>query len=403
MKVIKIKATINIRKAVHRFYPPKEKKKASWQTPQNSKQPTAKAPSRSVAAHKKIYPSPPLTDFPERVIIITDKNYAQVCSKLAEALSSNGIEAGFIDATRNTMNSPIVKKLFEGNHSRMLAIYYDPVDMRKNVFTQKINSPKDMPWGLYHGSSYYRVDNMILEHNLAIRRKNKKKAIKSKPYHKPNRLNWLKTMNRYYDSLTPLVMCGTECLLSINPRSVWLGQPQRFDKPFDTKKKPNMVGHITTPSINRHVKKGTGHIQQAFDKVRFIPTQIVGYPKVPHHICKELLTKAGFFVMTMTEYDSGLGYAGLEALSHSCLLMSKNSKNAKLIQSPVINVRTPRHIINKLKYYVDNPDEYQHTRKQQFIWAKTNFSYPGIADRFRRIINATIDSNWKPPLKFRKM
>lgn len=390
-----MKATINIRKAVHRFYPPKEKRKAAWLPPGKPKKtqpaPEAPPPKTLRSPPKKVYPSPPLTDFPERIIIITDKNYAQVCSKLAEALSIEGIDAGFIDAKHETMDSPIVKKLFQGDHSRMLAIYYDPVDGRRNVFTQKINSPNDMPWALYRGSSYYRVDNLVMEDRI------------TKPDAPENRLEWLRLMNEYYDSLTPLIMCGTECLLSINPRSVWLGQPQRFDRPFNIKKKPDTAGHITTPSLSRDIKKGTGRIRKAFDKIDFIPTQIIGYPRVSHDECEEFLDKLGFFIIAMMKYDGGLGYTGLEALDHSCLVISKNSKNAKLIQSPIIDAKTPGQLIKKLKYYVDNPDEYHHTRKQQFMWARTNFSYHGIASRLKRIINAAIDNNWKPPLKFRKL
>jgi hypothetical protein len=199
-------------------------------------------------------------------------------------------------------------------------------------------------------------------------------------------------------------MVGTEDLLSINPRSMFLGQPQIF--PSFIKKKPlKMIGHITTPSPLRNIKKGTHLIRQGFNKIDFLETKIIGYPRVKHDVCIDLLTKAGIGVATMTDWDYGMGYVGLESLAYSCLTMSKNSVHAKAIKSPIIDVRKPNDIINKAKYYHDNPSEYEHVRHQQYLWAEQNFSHRAISRRFRDIIQFIIDNNWKATAtnKFRRL
>jgi len=191
---------------------------------------------------KSIPTSKPLEEFPQRIVLITDKNYASIFNKWQKALQTIGIDTVYIDARRRFINDKFVQDAFKIEPSQLLALYYDPGDRTGNVrmFTRKINTTPDIPWGLIRGSSLYRVSNIKLE-TAALQRMNRysnpTKSYASKP-HIPA-YSRITHMNRTFDNKTPLVLCGTECLLGINPQSMFIGQPQEFRESFDTNKKPN--------------------------------------------------------------------------------------------------------------------------------------------------------------------
>jgi hypothetical protein len=356
--------------------------------------------------------SPPLKAFPEKIIIITDKNYSNVCGKLEEALNGKGMNAVYINARKSGMNDPAVIEAFKGDHSGMLVLYYDPGDTKGTIryYTPNINAPPDIPWGLLRGSSYYRVDNLAMECSrkpvpgnaygkTVIKKVNGriyKTANRKTTYKKtvPYNIAGIRKMNEFFDSLTPLVLIGTECLLTKNPRSMFLGQAQRFDDDFKEDKPLKKVGHITSSSPINNLKKGTNLIRDAFNKIDFIDTGIIGKPKVEHEECMRFFDEIGISVLSMTRFDSGLGYTGLESLSKSCLCISKNSVNAPMIGSPVVNAGSPKELIERVSYFHDNPEEYERVRRYQHDWGRKNFSYEAVADRFREILKYTIDHRW---------
>jgi len=205
-------------------------------------------------------------------------------------------------------------------------------------------------------------------------------------------LSKIQKMNEYFDSGTPLVMCGTECLLDINPKSVFLGQPQKF-LAYNPDKKPDSIGHIAT-SNQSDIHKGTNKIAQAFDKIDFIPAEIIGRKKVPHDQCMSFMDRMGMFVATMTDFNSGIGYTTLEAASRSCLVMSKTPIQSRKIKSKVLHVRNPDILISMTRHFVNNPDIYEKTRREQYDWFVNNFSYNAIANRFRKLVTDAIDEGW---------
>lgn len=343
-----------------------------------------------------------LTAFPERVILITDKNYANICGKMQNCLTNDGIDVRSINARQMTMNDPYVIECFDGDHSKMLVIYYEPGNMKGETrfFTPNINAPPEIPWGLLRGSSQYRVDNLKMQSGQSnIVKKNghiyKRFTKAGSPPTRRHNIGKLRTMNKFFDSSTPLVLVGTECLLTKNPRSMFLGQPQDFSMEYIKDKSLLKVGHITTSSPHRDIKKGTNNIAKAFKQMDFIDTAIIGNPKIAHSDCMAFLDNIGISVSTMTDFDSGTGYTTLEALSRSCLCMSKNSENAYMINSPIIDVRNEQDIIDRVKMFMDDPAGYEKTRRKQYEWGRDNFSYKAIANRFERIIQYLIKNGWR--------
>ena len=103
------------------------------------------------------------------------------------------------------------------------------------------------------------------------------------------------------------------------------------------------------------------------------------------------LNNTGMIVNTYTSWDSGTGRTTLEACNHSCLGMAKNSEFAEKLNSPIVNLLSPDAIVDKARYYHDNPDEFEALRRTQYDWAKRNFSMNAVAERFRMILQETIN------------
>jgi len=256
-------------------------------------------------------------------------------------------------------------------------MYYDPgnIDGRDWCFTSKVNPSPDIPWGVYRGGSLYRVDN------LEIREK--------------KNLDIVRYMNKRFDDRATVVMCGTQCLMGINKFSAFLGYPMDFPEYIEGKK-PGSIGHVTTgvdgvtPDRVREIMKGSCTIKREFNKINFMRTSIVGKPHIPKPQMMKWLNNTGMVVNTYTSWDSGFGRGSLEGCAHSCLGMSKNSEFAEKINSPIVNLLSSDDIVDKARYYHDNPDEFEVVRRRQYDWAKRNFSMNAVAERFRMILEATI-------------
>jgi len=347
----------------------------------------------------KTYVSPPLDDIPERVLIVDDKGFAGATAKFADAFRLAGIEVIHINAKRCTMTDSTVVKAFDYDHGRMLVLYYDPGDTwcRTDVFTPNVNSPPDVPFGIIRGSSFYRVDNFRIAHGhqKAVPRTGRTNMLPPRPSCKFN-FGKMERMNRFFDELTPLILVGTEDLMRKYDKSMFLGQPQLFE-PFDEGKAPDSIIHISSPSFDRDIKKGTAGITKAFDKIKFMKTKTIGVTRVPHIRCMKELRRAGMCVHTLTNWDYGMGYVGLESCATSCLGMSRCSGFAPKIRSEIVNVRTPMDIVNKAYYFHNNVDEYHAKRKRQYDWASGLFSYEAVANRFMSIVGDVVAAGWKFP------
>jgi len=355
----------------------------------------------------KVEESPPLTEFPDRIIIISDKNFAHIGDKLENCFSYLGTDNYFINANTHTMESEYVIDAFDCDHARALVIYYDPgnVKGKTNHFTSTVNAPADIPWCLFRGSSIYRVDNLKYEYgNPHIAKQRKKRPLYIKKVGPKINFGKMREMNAYFDSLTPLIMVGTEDLLAVNQNSVFLGQPQNFNEPFVEDKPCDTIGHISTPWGNANTKKGTNIIKKAFNEIKFMDTAIIGRKRIPHEKCLSFLDGIGISVCTMTTWDYGMGYVGLESISKSCLTMSKRSRFSTEIRSPIINVSTPAEVIKKARFYHRNRDEFDSKRRQQYEWASKHFKPEAVAERFKQILDTTIAHDLKTPaFKFRRV
>jgi hypothetical protein len=126
----------------------------------------------------------------------------------------------------------------------------------------------------------------------------------------------------------------------------------------------------------------------------FMATSIIGTKHVDNTKCLEYLRGLGISVTTMTQWDYGLGYVGLESLATSCLTIAKNSMYAPYSKSEIVNVMNPMELIQVAKYFKDNPDEYQKTRRKQYNWGTTHFTYEAIANRFKHIILDATKNGW---------
>jgi len=273
-----------------------------------------------------IHYSEPLTCFPDKVVLISDKKWGtDVFLELSKAFNRNGIKTYVIDAKKYRSKTPYVKSVLSGDPKKTFIMYYDPgnIDGRDWCFTSKVNPSPDIPWGVYRGGSLYRVDN------LEIREK--------------KNLDIVRYMNKRFDDRATVVMCGTECLMGINKFSVFLGYPMDFPKYIEGKK-PGSIGHVTTgvdgvtPDRVREIMKGSCTIKREFNKINFMRTSIVGKPHIPKPQMMKWLNNTGMVVNTYTSWDSGFGRGSLEGCAHSCLGMSKNSEFAEKINSPIVNL-----------------------------------------------------------------
>lgn len=357
------------------------------------------------------YKSPPLTEFPKRVVIITDKNFAGVCSKLQQAFSTiPGMDDCRYIHARSHGCEEAARNAFSGlDHSRILCLYYDPGDVQGciNKFTDRINSPRDIPWGLIRGSSFYRVTNL---QNIStpgrtnVKKNGKFRKIVGKqgkgPVKKALTVNHgrMREMNEHFDSLTPLIMCGTEDLLGVNWHNCYLGQPQEF-LAYIPDKTPALVGHVTTPARGNDYKKGTGLIRNVFTRVGQdfpeVETRIIGNPSVTHARCLKFLEQIGISVLTMTSWDYGMGYVGLESLSRSCLCVSRPSKFSHHIRSRVQPASTADELWKTIKFYNNNPEQFEQVRQEQYLWALKHFTPRAIGKRFQYILNTIINDGWR--------
>ena len=106
------------------------------------------------------------------------------------------------------------------------------------------------------------------------------------------------------------------------------------------------------------------------------------------------LKEATMYVMTMTDWDSGTGYGGIEALSRGCLVFSKKPKNTA-IETPIIHVENSVELVQKVTYYDTHRDEYEAKRKEQYEWAKNTYDLPNVSIAVKNEIKRVIDGGWK--------
>jgi hypothetical protein len=331
---------------------------------------------------------------PRRIILVDEHNWASVGTKLARALGSHfdvrhirlkhrhfpiskrkSIPASTSDEVREAFNAP----------KESLIIFIEPGSLspRQKPFAHYLH-PKimgvarpDIPFGLFWCGTIYRLTNFFMKARLS-------------PYYKRylvKRRTWLNTR-------TPLRFCATEDLETIDIGSTFVGQPFGFPDTMPGKPERHRILHVPTSPKKTDFTKGTARIRTAFQSInKIMPAEVVAWGTANHTVIAKM-KQSTMYVMTMTSWDSGTGYTGIEALANGCLVFSKKPTNTK-IPTPIINVNNEADLIRQVKKYAGDRNLYEKKRKEQFEWAKLTFGFKQVGLAVKKDIARIIDKGWK--------
>jgi hypothetical protein len=322
------------------------------------------------------YRSEKLRKMPNRIVLIDFHNWAGVGEKIEGSLRLR------FKVIRLEKDSPedIIREAFSRPASTLI-IFIDPgsgdykpeKSFWRFLEINRADRPKRIPWGLFWGSSIYRVVNLG---------------------HPPHIEEWLKERRDWFNTLTPLRMVGTEDLLHVEPSRKFkqkdvqfVGQPYSFPDECPPKGAPHKVIHI---SADNPAMKGTKKILQAFEKVDIKSEVVCG---VPHNVVMERLEESTIAALTMTDFPYGIGYAGFEAIGCGCLVISKTPG---VLKTPIIHAETVDEMASLISYYSTHDDEFENVRQSQFKWAREMFSYEAFADRIYNTIKEEVEKGWNP-------
>lgn len=224
----------------------------------------------------------------------------------------------------------------------------------------------DIPFAILWCGTNYRIDNYIKLKNISSEEE-----------------RWLKLRREFYNSLTDNIWVATEDLVLVDKKGTYIGQPYPFPKaPCSMKNKDRIVLHISS----KNDYKGTGRIEKAFSMLEGqIDSTILS--EVSHEKALEHLNKSIIYVMTMTDWASGTGYTGIEAMANGCLVMSKTPDKLTKIHTPIVYVDDEKELVDKIKWFIDNPRQLNQVRLYQFKWAREWFSNEAFAHRIWRMLN----------------
>ncbi len=324
-----------------------------------------------------------LEKMPRNIVILDYHDFAGVMTKVAKALSRRfnvtHIKTGNKKATKQATNC------FKQDPKDTLillsepgTLVYEPKKDFLEYFYRKIGGvkrPKNIPFGIWWSGSVYRVDNHVTYNGLP--------KYKSK---------WFKRRRDYFNSLTPFKLVGTDCLIPIDRSAYYVGQPMPFpEKPPTKNLSMERIIHVASSPLVTDYYKGTNKIRKSFDSiVKFMRALVI--VNKPHNIVMERLRNSTMYAMTMTDWPSGIGYTGIEAMTNGCLVFSKNSG---YIDTPIVNVENPKHLTKMVWYYHDNRSEREKLAMKQFEWGKANFSNKAFCKKFEASLKDCIEGGWE--------
>lgn len=332
-----------------------------------------------------------LTKIPKRIIIIDPWNYAGVGQKLATALKLK-FHVDYIFLNENGKNKkPISKAFLRSVFKSALTedslilfvepgrISYEPKVPFNNYLYPKIHGiarSAKIPFGIFWCGTTCR----IVPYSILARI--------SKAH-----MTYLAKRRDYFNSLTPLRLCATEDLVNIGKGSKFVGQPFPFPETIPNKpSNGHYIIHIPTKENKTNLYKGTYKIKEAFNKLK-LKSEIVKFGTSHIDIMKKL-KDATIYVMTMTDWPSGTGYTGIEAMASGCLVFSK-TPNPKS-NTGIIDVRNPDDLVTKITTYDMLPRTfYESERERQFNWAKNTFSNEAVAQNIYNEIKLVVERGWK--------
>lgn len=334
--------------------------------------------------------SPVLVKQPSRIVLIDEHDYAGVGTKLASALKTEYNTVQFLSLRRGVSPQRFLDAFGPpSEYNDVLLLFIEPGSgaYQPNLdhahwlrFGYKGASRPLVPFGVYWCGSLCRVDNMDIQYGQTTEHS-----------------RWLRGRRDYIDSLTPLRLCATECLERIGLGHEFVGQPYKFPDTIPEKVDQHKIIHTPTAPFKTNCFKGTDNIDKAFSLVRGdrkckVVTEIIKFGTSNTDIISKL-SNTTMYAMTMTDWDSGTGYGGIEALANGCLVFSKKPNNTD-IRSPIIHAKTPKELYLKIYKYSCDRSLYESRRMAQFKWAKETFSPEVVAKRIRQTIQSKINKGW---------
>lgn len=297
-------------------------------------------------------------------------------------MKSLGAEYNVYAMGKKTLSKHMAMKLFKQPNT--LLIYVEPgtlqyiPDRSYDYWLPRsykgVRIPDSIPFGFWWSGSIYRVDNHADLYKI--------------PYEERV---WFKKRRNYYNSLSNFKLVGTDDLLLVDRSAYHVGQPIKVPKSFPEKKGTvDRVIHIGSgPKVTDHYK-GTDIVRRAFKKTeKFLPSYVIQGAR--HEDVLEQLKYSTMCVMTMTDWSSGLGYGGMEAIANGCMLISKNSN---ITPTKVVDARDVNQLTKKILYYHNHPAERLKIAKRQFKWLKNNYSMSAFRRRFNEALHDCVKEGW---------
>ena len=324
-----------------------------------------------------------LESMPDNIIILDCHNYAGVMTKVAKALSRRFNVLHIMTGTKRASRLALNGFSRDPKNTLILlsepgTLVYEPNKKYDSWLYPKIGGikrPPEIPFGIWWSGSVYRVSNYV--------------ALKNVPSH---HAKWFVNRRNYFNSLTPFKLVGTDCLIPIDRSAYYVGQPMVFPKspPLKDNSMEKII-HVASADSVTDFFKGTDKIKKAFKSIKkFMRANIV--KGVTHDEVMNKMKNSTMYVLTITDWPSGIGYTGIEALTNGCLLFSKNTG---YIDTPIVNVEDSEHLVKSAWYYHDNKKEGRKKAKEQFEWAKKNFSNKAFCKNFEMALKDCIKKGWK--------
>jgi len=328
----------------------------------------------------------PLKRMPENIILIDQHNVAKVGTKLASALKLK-FNVHHLLLRDNVATVSDVKKAFNCNPKKSLIIFIEPGDLAYKPRSKPesflfpkiygIRRPINIPFGLYWCGSIYRISNYSVTAKLPFKHS-----------------KHLRQRRAIINATTPLKMCATADLVTIDHSVKFLGQPYSgYPGNLPTKDlSRHKIIHIQTKPKITNYGKGTDRVRKAFKMLEgIVETEIPKYP-IPHDLVIKKMKESTMCVHAMNDWGGAWGYAGIEASATGCLVFAKiNHKPVK----GLIDSGGPQRFVQIVKDLINDPERFKELRQEQWQFCQDHFTNESIAQRFKNILAQKIKGGWK--------
>ena len=299
------------------------------------------------------------------IIIIDQHNYAGVGKKLALAIATRA-EVKYFNIPRNMYSKPLNDALADTD---VIVFHIEPgfsdnFEIPPSKLLEKylggLKIPKRVPNVVFWAGTLCRVDSMRY---LGVSERDRKEYSKRR---------------NYFTHHADVALCSTIDLVRCCDGIQFLGQPEWFPDTLPAKDiTKHAILHVRSGPDVTNPFKGTDEICLALSKVKDATILTPPFPTKKDAIMA-LNERATMAVQSITSYDYGLCYTGLEAISSGALLFSKTPE---WWDTPIVRVNDGADLVKKIQYYQKHPWKWQAQRRKQFDWCKANFSYDAIGGK----------------------